>query len=135
MRNLLTAFVFLAAAASPQAAPALPLKVSENRRHLVDQRGPAFLYNADTPWMLFLKLTEVEAKEYITRRKEQGFTALQAQLTIDLSKVSGAHVAASWFNPRTGESTSIGEITDKKRRAFEPPGDGDWVLVLEGMNR
>ena len=56
-------------------------------------------------------------------------------LTIDLSKVSGAHVAASWFNPRTGESTSIGEITEKKRRAFEPPGDGDWVLVLEGMNR
>ena len=58
-----------------------PLKVSENRRHLADQRGTPFLYNADTPWMLFTKLSEPEAKEYIARRKEQGFTALQVMLT------------------------------------------------------
>ncbi len=58
-----------------------PLKLGENRRHLVDQRGTPFLYNADTPWMLFTKLTEPEAKEYIARRKEQGFNALQVMLT------------------------------------------------------
>ena len=81
MRNLLTAIAFLAAAASLQAAQAFPLKVSENRRHLVDQRGAPFLYHADTSWMIFLKLTEAESKEYIARRKEQGFTALQVQLT------------------------------------------------------
>jgi hypothetical protein len=62
-------------------APTFPLKLSENRRHLVDQRGTPFLYHADTPWMLFTKLTEPEAKDYIARRKEQGFTALQVQLT------------------------------------------------------
>ena len=62
-------------------APEFPLKVSENRRHLVDQRGTPFLYQADTPWMLFTKLTEAEAKEYIERRKDQGFTALQVMLT------------------------------------------------------
>ena len=62
-------------------APEFPLKVSANRRHLVDQRGTPFLYQADTPWMIFLKLTEAEAKEYIARRKEQGFTALQVMLT------------------------------------------------------
>ena len=58
-----------------------PLRPSENHRYLVDQRGTAFLYHADTPWMIFTKLTEAEAKEYIARRKEQGFTALQVQLT------------------------------------------------------
>lgn len=58
-----------------------PLKISENRRHLVDQRGTPFLYQADTPWMLFLKLTEPETKEYLARRKAQGFNALQVQLT------------------------------------------------------
>jgi hypothetical protein len=57
------------------------LRVAENHRYLVDDRGRAFFYNADTPWMLFLKLTEAEAGEYMARRKEQGFTALQVMLT------------------------------------------------------
>ena len=74
---LLLGFASVTAAAETK----FPLKVSENRRHLLDQRGTAFLYNADTPWMLFTKLTEAEAKEYIARRKEQGFNALQVQLT------------------------------------------------------
>ena len=69
------------AALTAAAEPKFPLKISEHRRHLVDQRGTAFLYNADTPWMLFTKLTGAEAKEYIARRKEQGFTALQVMLT------------------------------------------------------
>ena len=61
--------------------PACPFKVSENRRHLVDRRGTPFFYHADTAWLLFNKLTEAEAKDYIARRKEQGFTVLQVQLT------------------------------------------------------
>ena len=40
-------------------------------------------------------------------------------LTIDLSKIFGAKVNASWFNPRTGETTSAGGIADKKRHDFE----------------
>jgi hypothetical protein len=53
-------------------------------------------------------------------------------LTIDLTKLSGERIVASWSNPRTGDTTPIGEFTDKKRHAFEPPGDGGWVLVLDG---
>ena len=52
-------------------------------------------------------------------------------LTLDLAQLSGGRVVAAWFNPRTGESTPIGEFTDKKRRAFEPPSEGDWVLVAD----
>jgi len=63
------------------AQPAFPLKISENRRHLEDQQGTAFLYQADTAWMLFFKLTEAGAGEYIARRKEQGFNTIQVQLT------------------------------------------------------
>ncbi len=78
------------------APPAFPLKVSENRRHLVDQQGTPFLYQADTPWMLFTKLTETEAKEYITRRKEQGFTALQVMLTGFLGMTNpGSHLCST----------------------------------------
>ena len=77
--------VWLLAVGTPpvdaQSPPAFPLKAHESRRYLVDQRGTPFLYHADTPWMIFTKLTEAEAKEYIAFRKEQGFTALQVQLT------------------------------------------------------
>lgn len=58
-----------------------PLKLSDNRRHLVDLRGAPFLYQADTAWMILLKLTEPEAAQYIARRREQGFNAVQVQLT------------------------------------------------------
>jgi hypothetical protein len=81
MKRILPPLLLLAAFASALAGPAFPLKISENRRHLVDQRGTPFLYQADTPWMLFTKPTEREAKEYLARRKEEGFTVLQVMLT------------------------------------------------------
>ncbi len=74
-------YVFAFTLATVSAASTFPLQISENRRHLVDQQGTPFLYHADTPWMLFTKLTEAEAREYIDRRKAQGFTALQVMLT------------------------------------------------------
>jgi hypothetical protein len=52
-------------------------------------------------------------------------------LVIDLTKLSGARVVAAWFSPRTGETTRLGEFTEKTRHAFEPHADGDWVLLLE----
>jgi hypothetical protein len=52
-------------------------------------------------------------------------------LTMDLGQLTGKRLIAWWFNPRTGEAECIGEFTDKKRHAFEPPAAGDWVLVLD----
>jgi hypothetical protein len=45
--------------------------------------------------------------------------------------MTGTPLVASWFNPRTGESTKIGEFTEKQRTEFNPRGEGDWVLVIE----
>ena len=53
------------------------------------------------------------------------------RLTVDLSKLSVTKVKASWFNPRTGETTLVGSITDKKHHSFIPPEVEDWILVLE----
>ena len=80
-RSFVILAVLVASNCAFTAEPEFPLRVSENRRYLVGRNGVAFLYHADTPWMIFMKLTEAEAKEYIARRKDQGFTVLQAQLT------------------------------------------------------
>ncbi len=68
---------------SHSAAPKFPLQVSENRRHLVDQGGVPFLYNADTPWMLFTHLLpdlrqagfdESEIQQFTIRNPAEAFT-------------------------------------------------------------
>jgi hypothetical protein len=49
--------------------------------------------------------------------------------------MAGESVSSAWFNPRTGETTRIGDFTEKKRYIFDPPADGDWVLVLDDSAR
>ena len=70
MRRVLATLLLCAAVPSGDlaAGPEFPLKTGVNRRHLVDHAGTPFLYHADTPWMLFTKLTEAEAKDYIAPR-------------------------------------------------------------------
>ncbi|MBX2925505.1 MAG: glycoside hydrolase family 140 protein [Chitinophagaceae bacterium] len=58
-----------------------PLKVSDNTRYLVDQKGKPFFYNGDTGWMLFLRLTKEETRQYLSDRKNKHFTAIQTMLT------------------------------------------------------
>lgn len=58
-----------------------PLVVAKDKRHLSDQNGKYFLYNGDTAWMLFLKLTKEEALECLIKRKAQGFNVEQVILT------------------------------------------------------
>ena len=63
--------------------------------------------------------------------------------TIQMGTISGKKVKASWFNPRNGEVTHIGEFDNKGERSFDVPGMSkelawlksgrgcDWVLILE----
>lgn len=53
---------------------------------------------------------------------------------VRMSSIAGPQVKAWWFNPRTGESTSIGTFASTGERDFTPPAPGemlDWVLVLD----
>ena len=79
MRLLFFALVFCLTT-SGIAQAIFPLSVSENQRYLVDAEGKPFLYQADTPWFLFFKLTLPEVREYMQARKEQGFNTLQIML-------------------------------------------------------
>lgn len=55
-------------------------------------------------------------------------------VTVDLDKLAGDKLTASWVIPRSGEVKVIGPIERKGKKQFKPPMAGereDWVLVLE----
>jgi hypothetical protein len=57
-----------------------PLKVSTNRRHLVDQNDAPILIHGDTAWSLIAGLTASEVEEYLANRQRKGFNALIVNL-------------------------------------------------------
>ena len=78
---LLTAFLLLAGVipAPAQTRRTLPrLKVSDNKRFLVEEDGKPFFYLGDTAWELFHRLTREEAAAYLKLRAQQKFTVIQA---------------------------------------------------------
>ena len=57
---------------------------------------------------------------------------------VNLAKITGQGVAASWFNPRDGSTTQIGLYSNSGTRTFDAP-DGiangnDWILLLDSTN-
>ena len=55
-----------------------------------------------------------------------------------MGKISGDSVAAWWFNPRSGDATSIGRFANTGTRTFTPPSQGfgsDWVLVADDASK
>ncbi|SDG64799.1 Putative collagen-binding domain of a collagenase [Dyadobacter soli] len=57
------------------------------------------------------------------------------EMKLNMDKIGGKKVNASWFDPRTGETKVLGKIENKGIKTFDPPGEvrngNDWVLVLE----
>lgn len=56
-------------------------------------------------------------------------------IRIQMNKLKGTEIKASWYNPRNGKYTSIGSFTNKGTQVFDPPGSqeegNDWVLCFE----
>jgi hypothetical protein len=63
------------------------------------------------------------------------YTATGLPFSVQLGKISGQQLVGTWYNPRTGESKSIGTFDNVGRHVFTPPRvirDGlDWVLILD----
>lgn len=77
---ILFPFIFAAFSLTGQSYK-FPLKVSPNKRYLVDDNGKPFLYNADTGWKLFVKVDDAGVLKYLTDRKKKKFTVIQTMLT------------------------------------------------------
>lgn len=59
------------------------------------------------------------------------YTPVQQPVSVDLTRLTGSLVEASWFDPRTGRSVWLGQFPVRGIRTFTPPGEDDWVLVLD----
>lgn len=55
-------------------------------------------------------------------------------MVLEMGKIKGDNVKASWYNPRNGKEEKIGEFKNQGVLEFDPPGEikdgNDWVLVL-----
>jgi len=62
------------------------------------------------------------------------YTPRGASFSVDLGQRKQPRFTAHWFDPRTGELQSLGELNKTGRQAFNPagePGPGnDWILTL-----
>lgn len=65
------------------------------------------------------------------------YTYTGRPLEVVAGKIAGDRVKASWFNPRDGKTTVIGDFRNSGTLRFQPPGrheDGnDWVLILDSQ--
>jgi Protein of unknown function (DUF4038)/Putative collagen-binding domain of a collagenase len=71
-----------------------------------------------------------------TRGKNYAFvyTAAGKPFTVNMGKISGTKVKASWYNPRNGETKDAGNFDNRGQQKFAPPTQGygqDWVLILD----
>jgi hypothetical protein len=59
------------------------------------------------------------------------------KVNVQMGKITGTKVNASWFSPRDGKTQSIGSFDNKGTHSFDPPGEpadgNDWVLILESL--
>lgn len=53
------------------------------------------------------------------------------KIVVQMSSVSAKEAVAWWFNPRTGQSSKAGVFPTIGKRDFNPPSEGDWVLVVD----
>jgi hypothetical protein len=62
------------------------------------------------------------------------YSPLGKPIPMRLDKLAAGRIAASWFDPRNGQSTSCGVFETRGTHTFLPPSNGedqDWVLVLK----
>ncbi|GGA69476.1 hypothetical protein GCM10008015_07780 [Flavobacterium palustre] len=72
-----------------------------------------------------------------TRGKNYAFiyTYTGRKIAVNMGKIAGNKVTATWYNPRNGQKTKIGTFENKGIKEFQSSGkkeDGnDWVLILK----
>jgi len=72
-----------------------------------------------------------------TRGKDYAFmyTYTGSKISVKMGRIAGSRVKASWYDPRNGRISEVGEYANKGVVVFDPPGEeqegNDWVLVID----
>lgn len=68
-----------------------------------------------------------------TRGKDYAFyyTATGITIPAQLGIIKANYIQASWYDPRTGNTSRIGTFPNKGTKEFNPPNNSDWVLILD----
>jgi len=65
------------------------------------------------------------------------YTYNGGEVHVNMGKIAGERVKASWFDPRTGETQTIGNFENRGVQVFKAPvaeRDGnDWILTLDSL--
>jgi hypothetical protein len=76
------------------------------------------------------RIVATRGKEYV-----MAYTYTGREFALQMGKIPGEKVKASWFDPRTGKIRFFAEIPNKGTAKFNPPGEkkngNDWVLILD----
>ncbi|GAB4018623.1 glycoside hydrolase family 140 protein [Spirosoma koreense] len=63
------------------------------------------------------------------------YTYTGRNIRLNMGKLPGDVITASWYSPRDGKTTAIGDIANKGVQEFNPPAEpkngNDWVLILQ----
>lgn len=116
--RLLLPLLFLAVSVSAQTKK-LPLRVSDNQRFLTYSDGTPFFYLGDTAWELFHRLDRDAADYYLSKRKEQGYTVVQAVVLAELDGLNTPNAIGN--KPLTDNDPG------KPNEAYFK--DVDWVIA------
>ena len=82
-------------------------------------------------------LGEFNGMDYLAAARTSDGSTLIAYIptsrgfSVEMSKLGGREVKAWWYDPRNGQAAAAGTYPTSGRHEFTPPGEGDWVLVLD----
>ncbi len=115
------------ATASP---PNYPLRVSTNRRYLIDSSGVPFLVIGDAPQTLINKLSLPEAKSYMENRRAYGINALWINLLCNAAE--GCHDDATTFDGIAPFATA-NDLSTPNPAYFQRAEDVVRIAASQGM--
>jgi hypothetical protein len=97
--KLFTSILFLSVSCTTSVNNLTPtLKVSDNNRFLVTEKGNPFFWLGDTGWLLFSKLSREETEKYLEDRRQKGFTVIQVMVVHDIMKSVNFYGDSSLIN-------------------------------------
>ncbi len=86
-------------------------------------------------------LGEFDGNDYLAAgRTTDGSTVIaymptSRTISVDMTKITGGRVRAWWFDPSNGQVSDGGTLPSTGTHDFTPPGEGDWVLVLDDAEK